>query len=260
MQKIKIAVLGILSVVAWVADWFYLNRMIYENQPLNYASLPALITVLAIAFTTFFLLTNRNRIISAVHNALIFFGYLFIVPKDVFVILGGAVFLIFLWLFEMRLLSEEKSRQDFSIRRTMGGSVNVIIYPLLLLIGLNVYYNTLVDFKDNQENYYNRLALTISKTAPYVTENFEGLSAEQKRQLTAEVTIKAVDQIKKSASAYQKYFPFLFALIVTVTLGTFAFILRWVTLIISWALFSILAATGFFKLETELVEVKKLIV
>jgi hypothetical protein len=260
MKTAKVCILGILAAGSWIAAWMLLKEIIYQNKSLIFIGWPSLAVILGIIFLTFFFLVNKNRIISAVLNSIIFLGYLAVMPKEFYVILGGAVLLVFLWLFEQRLTSEEKSRLDFSIRRVMSGSMSVIVYPLLLLIGLNIYYNTQVDFKSNPDAYYQKLADAAAKTAPYVTQSFNQLTPQQKQDLANQVASQAVNQIKQSASGYQQYFPFLFALIVTATLWTFAFILRWAALIVGWILFRILAAAGFFRLEPQMVEVQKLIV
>ena len=263
MQPIKILTLGLMAAGAWIGDWILLKQTIYQDHSLTFIGWPSLATVLGITFLTFFFLTNKNRLVSLVFDIIIFAAYVIIMPKEVYVILGGIIFLVFLILFEQRLASEEKSRLDFSIRRVMMGSISLTIYSLLLLIGLNVYYNTQTDFGANPDAYYEKLEVAARKaadrTVPYYTSVFDQqLTDEQKQQMSDVVAKEAIDKIKESSGPYQQYFPFILAVIVMGLLSTFAFLLRWATVIVSWLIFRLLVAVKFFKLEKEMVEVEKL--
>ena len=263
MKIAKILTLGFLAVGAWIANWILLKQTIYQGESLIFMGWPSLATILGITFLTFFLLTNKNRIVSLILDLLILAGYIIVMPKSLYVILGGVIFFGFLILFEQRLASEEKSRLDFSIRRVMMGSISLTIYALLLLIGLNVYYNTQTDFTNNPDAYYVKLELAArrvaDRTVPYYTKAFDQqLNEAQKQQMSDLVAKEAVDKIKESAGSYQQYLPFILAIIVIGLLSSFAFLLRWATVIVSWGIFRILVAVKFFKLEKEMVEVQKL--
>ncbi len=263
MKPAKILVMGVLAAAAWIADWILLKQSIYQGQSLTFVGWPTLATVLGITFLTFFFLINRNRIISLIVDVIIFAGYLTIMPKDFYVILGGGLFLVFLVLFEQRLIADEKSRQDFSVRRVMAGSISLTIYSLLLLIGLNVYHNTQTDLKNNPELYYAKLEQAsikaANRTVPYITQNFdEQLTDEQEQQISDMLARDAVNKINQSATQYEQFFPLILAVIVVGLLSTFSFLLRWATIFISWVIFRVLVLIGFFKLEKTMVEVQKL--
>ncbi len=258
MRTAKILAMGILAAAAWIADWVLIKQAIYQNQPLTFLPYPLAATILGITFLTFFFLINRNRIVSVILDVIIVGGYIAIMPKDFYVMLGAAIFLIFLIVSEQRLLADRKSQIDFSLRRTMGGALTLTVYAIVLLTGFNIYYNTQTDFKANPNFYYERIAKAANKTVPYVTDEFEGLSNEQKQALSQQLANEAVEKIKETAEGYQKYFPFIFAIIVTALLLTFSFLFRWTTMIVSWLIFRLLLMTRFFKITPEMVEVQKL--
>jgi hypothetical protein len=255
MKKIKIWSIGVLAAAAWIADWLALRQIIYQNQPLTFFGCPALATALGIIFLTFFFLVNKNRLAAAILETVIFLGYLLVMPKNIFMIIGGVIFLVFLPVFELRLRSEEKNRVDFSIRRVMSGSITILIYALLLLIGFNLYYNSREDFRANPDAYYQKLGRTASKSVPYFTKD---LPPQTARAITDQAGSVAVERIKQSAAAYERYFPLIFTVIAIALLGTFSFLLRWASLAAGFLIFKFLAMIGFFKLEPEMVEVKKL--
>ncbi|MBX4187038.1 MAG: hypothetical protein KW802_02130 [Candidatus Doudnabacteria bacterium] len=263
MKSFKILAMGLLAAITWIADWLLLERNIYQNHSLAFIGWPSIATILGITFLTFFFVTNRNRLLSLILDGVIVIGYLVIMPKAWYVLLAGVIFLIFLQLFEHRLAEEGKSRLDFSIRRVMMHSISLTIYALLLLIGLNVYHSTRLDFNANQDAYYERLekaaAAAANRTVPYISKTLNApVSDEQSHEIAEILAHDTVDNIRQSSGAYQQYFPLILAIIVTGLLSTFAFLLRWATVVVSWIIFKILVATGFFKLEKEMVEVEKL--
>lgn len=243
--------MGLFALVGWIAEWLLLRHAIYGDQGLTFLGWPSLAAIFGIIFLCFFFLINRNRIVSLILDLLIFGAYIFIMPKDIYVALGGVIFLIFLLLFEYRLAREEKGRADFSIRRVMSGSITLTVYGLLLLVGLNVYYSTLVDFKANPEAYYDRLEVVVAKNAQRFVQPSDQIVPEV-------VAAQTVDRIKESVKGYERYFPAIFTLIVTGTLLTFAFLVRWAAMIVGWLVFRLLVMTGFFKLHRVPVEVEKL--
>ncbi|MEJ0021563.1 MAG: hypothetical protein WDN47_03180 [Candidatus Doudnabacteria bacterium] len=295
MKNTKIIILALISIAFWVLDWVLLNQAIYHGKPPIFWVWFVLTTLFGISFLTFFLLTNRNHMIRVIVPILIVAGYVVLMPKDVIVILGGAIFLLLMFFYEWRIRSEEKNSVDFSMRRVISNSVSVMIYAILLLIGCNVYYNTQADFKANPDAYYERLGQAAAKTVPYFTkdlptgvdfnqtldqflssqaqttnpsiikqyrDNFFNqfqIKAVSGNQTLADVFAQiATDKIKQATANYQNYFPFVFAIIVTGLLLTFAFLLNWATQIVCWLLYKILLALKFFKLTKVEIEVEKL--
>ena len=53
MRNTKIAALAVLAVGLWILDWYLIQQVIYQSQPLAFWLGPALVISLAIAFTTF---------------------------------------------------------------------------------------------------------------------------------------------------------------------------------------------------------------
>ncbi|MEO8065452.1 MAG: hypothetical protein ABI643_01180 [Candidatus Doudnabacteria bacterium] len=297
MKNIKVDVLGLVSVVLWTADWFLLRQGIIDGKSPIFWLWAVLASITAISFLTFFYLTNKSRRTALVVEILTIAGYVLVMPKDPAVILGGGLFLILMFLFEWRIRSEEKNSVDFSMRRVISNSVSVMIYAILLLIGCIVYYNTQADFLANPDAYYQRLGQAAAKTVPYFTKDLPAgvdfnqtldqfLSNQAKttnpsviRQYRADFfkqfQIKAVsgnqsladvfaqiatDKLRQASLNYEGYFPFVFAIIVTGLLLTFAFLLNWTTQLICWVLFRILLAVKFFKLAKIQVEVERLTV
>jgi hypothetical protein len=251
MKYLKISILAVLALIAWAADWYVISLIVGQTKPFSLLSLVGLITILAIAFTIFFHLANFHRIYASGFDALVYITYLLLMPKNEYVILGGALFTLMLVLFDYRIRSEEKSRQDFSILKIGSASVSLIVYGLLLLLGFNIYYNVQTNLKNNPNLYYEQLATVINKTAPYVINQ---------PQLVEPVTSLAVASAKQWVNRYQQYIPFVFALIITGLLWTFAFLIRWAAIIVSWLLFQFFLSVGFFRLEPVQVEVKKLVI
>ncbi len=286
--------MGFLAAVSWIVNWFFLKQVIYQNQVVGLVLGLFLAMIFGIIFLTFFLLINKDRTTTVILDVIIFAGYLVLMPKDLYVILGGVIFFIFLFLFEHRLEAEEKSRLDFSLRRVMSSSITVTVYALLLLIGFNVYHNTQADFKADPDAYYRKLGHAAAQSVPYFTkslpsgvdfnQSFDQFARQQagssnpsvvnqyKQAFEQQFAITAsgntsmsdvfgqvaVDKIKQSTAGFERYFPFIFAIIVTALLWTFAFLVRWAAMVMGWIIFRILLSLGFFKLEKEMVEVEKL--
>lgn len=294
MKAVKIYTMGLLAAISWIAGWYFLKLVIYQDQTPAFITGLFFATILGITFLTFFLLINKNRTITFTLDIIILAAYIFLMPKDLYVILGGVIFFIFLFLFEQRLEAEEKSRVDFSFRRVMSSSITVTVYALLLLIGFNVYYSTQTDFKADPDAYYRKLGHAAASTVPYFTKNLPGgvdfnqtfgefaqqqagstnptVINQYKQQFQQQFSVAAfdnetlsdvfaqvaVDKIKQSTAGFEKYFPFIFAIIVTALLWTFAFLVRWAAMVVGWVIFRLFLLGGFFKLGKVQVEVEKL--
>jgi len=105
-----------------------------------------------------------------------------------------------------------------------------------------------------------KLSEAASKTIPYVSSQLkvEGLSDEEKQQLTQNLADQAVERVRNLLKGHEHLVPFVFALTITGLLWTFAFILRWVAVVVTWILFEILLMFKFFRLSKVKVEVEKL--
>lgn len=250
--------LGTLALAAWLVDWFFIREVVYHDQSVASVGQAYFIAVIAIAFTTFFFIVNARRLYNGVFAGLVLIGYLMLMPKNEFVILGGGLFMGLILLFEWRIRSEEKTRQDFSIRKVASASISLLVYGLLLLVGFNSYYNLQTSFNSNPEAYYAKFTQATSKTTPLVARNFTELSADQQKELADNLSQQAVDKIKQSLVGHEKYVPFVFALIITSLLWGFAFVFRWIAVVLTWAIFQLLLAIKFFRIVKVPVEVQKL--
>jgi hypothetical protein len=170
MQKIKTIVLGLVSLALWVADWWAVKETVYATHSLIFWIWPSAITVLAISISVFFLLVNKNRLYSILWAVAGAVGYFLIMPKDIYVALGGIIFLGLAYLFEMRIWSEEKNTLNFSLRRIISNSVSVMVYCLLLILGFNIYHAAGQDFAANPDAYYEKLGQAASRTVPYFSK------------------------------------------------------------------------------------------
>jgi hypothetical protein len=161
---IKVLSLGFLSLVLLVVNWVLINKALFTDQPLLFWIWPGLTITATIAVMTLFAAVNNRRIYAIALIILAVVGYIAIFPKDPLVMLGGAIFLMLMILFEQRIRSEEKSRHGFSIRRISDASINVVIYAFLLLLGLNIYYNTSAEFKAHPDSFYEALGRSAAKS------------------------------------------------------------------------------------------------
>ena len=175
-MKTKIYSLAALTFVFQSLVWWYLHLAFIGNPSTGNWFWLALFGALTMVVTSFFFLVNKSRLLSLaiVFSSLVV--YLAVMPRHGFVWLGGVIFALFAVWYEERLHREAESRADFAITRVMGSSVSVLIYGLLLLLGLNIYYNVSTDFKNNPDKYYNRLGQQAARATPYVSKVFPDFS------------------------------------------------------------------------------------
>src|SRR6185436_876156 len=104
---------------------------LFTDKTLVFWVWPGMVTIFAIAALTLFALVNNRKLYAMGLGVLTILTYVVIFPKDPFVLLGGLIFLALMFLFEKRIRSEEKARQDFSIRRVSQACINVIVLGFL---------------------------------------------------------------------------------------------------------------------------------
>lgn len=176
----KILFLGIMSSLFLIIDWWLIKTALYSDKSLTFWSLPTIATCLAIVFLTFFFLSNHNKLYSALLILVSLLPYVYLFPKNLYVLIGALLFLVLVIIFEQRIRSEERGRHDFSIRRVSSSSLSVVVYAFLLLLGLNIYYNTSADFKSDPESFYDSLGRSAAKSAKYISgENRSGIDFNQ---------------------------------------------------------------------------------
>jgi hypothetical protein len=176
----KVLLLGTISAGLFIINWWLVETALYDERPLTFWGWPALTSALAIIFLTFFSLVNYNRWYAAFFTLASLLSYVYLFPKNIYVFLGGLFFLLLTIWFEQRIRSEETSRQDFSIRRVSSASINVMVYAILLLLGMNIYYNTSADFKANPDSFYESLGKSAANSAKYISgEDRSGIDFNQ---------------------------------------------------------------------------------
>jgi hypothetical protein len=165
---LKVLLLGGISLVLLIIDWVLISKALYTDKQLVFWVWPAISIILTIALTTIFAIVNNSRMYMLAYGILGFVAYLLIFPKDVFVIAGGGLFFLLLYWFNVRVKDEEDARQDFSIRRVSNACINAIILAFMLLLSLNIYYNTSAEFKSNPEGFYDTLGRSVAKSTRYL--------------------------------------------------------------------------------------------
>ncbi|MBX4191499.1 MAG: hypothetical protein KW804_01720 [Candidatus Doudnabacteria bacterium] len=164
ISTVKVLLLGVLSLVLFVIDWILISKAIYSDQSLMFWVWPGISIIASIAVLTLFMAVNSKKLYAISFTTLVLISYIVIFPKDPIVLLAGAIFFLLMVMFEQRIRSEEKSRHGFSIRRISDAGINVIIYAFLLLLGLNIYYNTSAEFKANPDSFYTVLGKSAAKS------------------------------------------------------------------------------------------------
>ncbi len=179
LKVVKLSILGIVSSALIALTWWLMNLAVYGHMPLNFWFWVIGSSVLWCAFVSFFVLVNPYTWLFALTNAFAFGAYMFIMPKNLFVALGGVIFFLLSVLFQRRMVTEEKNQQHFSIRRTISSSVLVATYGFLFVIGFNVYNFVNQDFKDDPDKFYDRIGAATSRGVPFVSDNFQGINLNQ---------------------------------------------------------------------------------
>lgn len=163
--------LAVAALVLTLADWLLIRAALYGNQPLVFWFWPLGAFILTIAAMAFFSLVRPGRLlVTGVHLAGLI-GYLLVMPKDPFVILGGALYFLLSVIFSGWIAREGENLLSFSVTRTVGTTQTALIYGILLLLGLNIYYNTSQDFKRNPDQFYGKITDSVARGIPYFSEN-----------------------------------------------------------------------------------------
>lgn len=179
-RSLKVGFLVIASSVAILAQWVLLKIALYGQKGLIFWIWPTILAALVISLLTLFSAVNYSRTLKVALGLMALAGYLVILPKTPFVILGGVIFFAMMFWFEQRIRAEERDRQDFSIRRVSNASIDIMVYAILLLLGLNIYYNTQAQFNSNPDRFYSQLGDSVSKSANFLLgEKTTGLDVNQ---------------------------------------------------------------------------------
>lgn len=168
-RHIKELCLGVLSAGLLVLDWWLFRTTLLGGVTAGFWIWPAVVTGLWIVFVSFFALVNPDKWAFFTFNAIGLVAYLFLMPRDIYIFIGGAVFfLLSLW-FQVRIQDEEKNQLNFSIRRTLGNSQVLITYGILIMLGFLIYANVRDDFKRDPDAFYHQLAQSVVRSIPYLS-------------------------------------------------------------------------------------------
>lgn len=169
-RRLKISALGVISAILILAVWWTINQALFDGNSASYWTWPVLLTTLWICFLSFFVLTNKNPLAFLFLNLFGLISYLLIMPRDLYVLLGGVIFFLLSLIFQSRIQAEEKNQLNFSIRRTLASSQMVITYAFLILIGFLIYYNTNQEFKQNPDAFYQKIGENAIQSFPMFKE------------------------------------------------------------------------------------------
>lgn len=296
VHQIKIWVLAFFSFALFSLDWWILGQALYSQHPLEFWLWFVGISALAIAALNFFIAASADTKLFLGTTVAYTVVYFLILPKNLYVILGGLLFLGLSVLYFRRIRSEERDRIHFSVKRVFGGSLIIMIYALLLVLGFNIYFQTSRNFKLDQTGFYDRLGETVAKgfSGSAGLGGFEidlskpldevilqysdqpnlsqieiddiknsladqlGISLRQNESAGEIIARTVVERIKDSLGKYEEFLPLIFTLIILALLRTFAFVFYWLTLLVCWVLFQLLRKIGFFRISKVAIEVEKL--
>ena len=170
-KTVKILSLGFVSLALSLLNWWLIHAALYDHKPLLFWGWAVGTMVLWTSVVYLFVLVNPYRWAFWLINVWSLAVYLALMPRNIYVAAGGVGFFLLSMFYERWIRSEEKNQINFSVRRTIGSSVVVANYAFLLLVGLNIYYNTDQDFKNNPQRFYDKLGETAASSIPFVSKN-----------------------------------------------------------------------------------------
>jgi|GEM_PF-2575158 len=179
IKHLKQFVLGLLSASAIILNWWLIREAMFSDAGAGYWAWPILATGVWIVLVSFFALINPDRWTFFTFNAAGLVAYLVLMPRDIYVFIGGILFFLISLLFQARLQEEEKNQLNFSIRRTLGNSQAIMTYGILVMVGFMLYSNIQLDFRRDPEAFYQRMAQTAVKGLPYVSRSGASFNLNQ---------------------------------------------------------------------------------
>jgi hypothetical protein len=176
---IKIISLAVLAVISFTFAWQALLGGLIHGTDLAFWIVPSIAAAFGIGFLTLLAIVNNNHWVFVGTNLFIFLSYVVFSSKDKYALLGGVLFFFISFLFEKRIKSDEKTRADFSLHRIIRSSVNLIVYGLLILLGLNIYVRINQDFQTNPDRFYAQLGHYAARGLEYVPEGLGNYNPNQ---------------------------------------------------------------------------------
>jgi len=204
--------LALVTVLSFGLTWTLASAGFSDGQGLAFWMYPSLAAALSLVFLTLLSIVNPHRYLLWGVNLVVLAWYFLVFPKDWFVLNGGVLFFILTFLFESRIHEDEKSRADFSFYRILRYSLPVMVYGLLLIVGVNVYAKTKVEFENNPQAFYNQIGLYAARGLEQVPsglgnfdpdQSFDEFVVEQAKRENPEI-VKAPPSIQEQGIAEVK--------------------------------------------------------
>lgn len=180
IRWLKILLLAFLSVASFALAWQFLATGFSHSRDLMFWISSLVAAAFGIAFLTLLTTVGSNKWLFAGTNAAIFVCYLALAPKDWYALAGGLLFFGISFLFERRIRSDEKTRADFSLHRIIRSSVNLMVYGLLLIVGLNIYAKFQNEFQANPKNFYNQIGRYAAEGLDYLPTGLGNFDPNQR--------------------------------------------------------------------------------
>lgn len=170
-RQIKQVVMAVVSLGLLSLDWWLIKEALFGNHPTSYWLWPVLVTSLWIGATSMFALANPHRYLLLAVNVIGFGAFALIMPQEILVLIGGAIFIVMHMFFQSRIQDEENNQLNFSFRRTLANSQVLVTYALLILIGFLVYSNVDQDFNRDPQGFYRKLGETAVRGIPLISQD-----------------------------------------------------------------------------------------
>lgn len=168
-----------MAVLSFGLTWMLTAHGFAAGQGVSFWIYPELTAAIGIAFLGFLGIASSNKILFWVTNGLMLIWYVAVMPKNVYVIAGGVIFLFLSFWFEQRIRQDEKARVDFSLSRILRDNVYLMVYALLIIIGVNIYLKTKVEFDQNPYRFYNEIGRYAARGLEHVPTGLGDFDPDQ---------------------------------------------------------------------------------
>ncbi len=180
VRRFKVAFLSLMAILGFGVTWHLLSRGVIHGEGLMFWFWPSLTAAIATSFLAFLAVINFNKTILLATSAAIFIWYMLVMPRDWFVLGGGAVFFLLTLMFENRIRHDETSRADFSMSRIVRGSIGIMVYALLVILGFNIYFKIQNEFSQNPQQVYNQVGHYAARGLEYVPSGLGDFDPDQR--------------------------------------------------------------------------------
>ena len=175
----KVGALSAAAVVSFGITWMLLARGVNQDNNLGFWIYPGLAAAFGVVFLAYLSVVNRSKYLFLGVNLAILIWYALAMPKDWVVFGGGVVFIILAFIFESRIKHDETARADFSMSRVIRGSVSIMVYALLVIIGCSIYVKAQAEFDKNPKGFYNQIGYYAARGLQYVPSGLGNFDPDQ---------------------------------------------------------------------------------